>query len=129
MKREKLKNENGFSLVEVMVAMVVLLIFVVAFSALFTDSFSIIFSSGRKSEAQYQAQEASEWVLSGVDPATVSGITITPVPEFTIEIENNAIDDLVIGGDQLTYSDSYISTRGNTGTVDITIFIPSGEVD
>ncbi len=49
-----IKAEKGFSLVEVMVAMAVLLIIVIAFSTLFTFAFGGIFSQGRKSEALYE---------------------------------------------------------------------------
>jgi prepilin-type N-terminal cleavage/methylation domain-containing protein len=44
-------NENGMTLIEVIIAMAILGIMVVSFLAVFTNSFSIIFNHGRKSSS------------------------------------------------------------------------------
>ena len=60
MNNEKLKLSTfirinqGFSLLEVIVALAVLLLIIIAFTTLFTFSFGGIFSQGRKSEALYE---------------------------------------------------------------------------
>lgn len=60
-------KQNGFTLIEIIVAMSVLAIVVVAFSTLFTTGFSGIFSAGDRSVAQYIGQEAAENIMAGVD--------------------------------------------------------------
>ena len=51
-----LKSEQGFTLVEVIVALAILMIIVFAFTQLFTTSFSGIFVAGRKSESLFNVQ-------------------------------------------------------------------------
>jgi len=61
LKMNKLKvSKEGFSLVEVLVAMLVLLILVVAFTQLLSWSFSTIFNEGRKSQAIATAMEETD---------------------------------------------------------------------
>jgi len=61
LKMNKLKvSKEGFSLVEVLVAMLVLLILVVAFTPLLSWSFNTIFNEGRKSQAIATAMEETD---------------------------------------------------------------------
>ncbi len=55
-----LKHENGFSLVEVLIAVFILLIIVITFTTLFTSSFRGITSSGSRSETLFGLQENIE---------------------------------------------------------------------
>ena len=106
MKKEKLnlsalmRSSHGFSLVEIIVAMAVLMIVIIAFTTLFTFAFGGIFSQGRKSEALYKDVQKELEVLyeqgdlgdsdtldidfggSGIDPS-VSGVIVTET--FTYE--------------------------------------------
>ncbi|KJS14202.1 MAG: hypothetical protein VR67_01670 [Peptococcaceae bacterium BRH_c8a] len=54
------KNYKGFALVEILVALTVLSITVIAFTGLLTHSFSGIFEAGKKSDALYTAQDNME---------------------------------------------------------------------
>jgi prepilin-type N-terminal cleavage/methylation domain-containing protein len=51
------QQKDGFTLVELLVAIAILMIAIFAFTTLFTTSFSGIFRAGRKSEALFTAQE------------------------------------------------------------------------
>lgn len=53
-------RENGFTLIEVLVAVAVLAIITGVFTMLFTNSYKSIFASGNKSNAQYIAQQELE---------------------------------------------------------------------
>ncbi len=55
-----LKNEIGFTMVEVLIAALILLIIVIAFTTLFTSSFRGIVSSGSRSETLFGLQENIE---------------------------------------------------------------------
>ncbi len=62
------KKEEGFTLVEVLVAVSILTIIIFAFTTLFTTSFTGIFGAGRKSEALFKAQEEMDNAIAqGLD--------------------------------------------------------------
>ncbi len=58
--KSKLKNETGFTLVEVLIAIVILLVIVISFTTLFTSSYRGITSSGDRSETLFQIQQTIE---------------------------------------------------------------------
>ncbi|WP_449240718.1 type IV pilus modification PilV family protein [Desulfoscipio gibsoniae] len=61
LKKDKIKvSKEGFSLIEVLVAIVILLILVVAFTQLLSLNFSTIFNEGRKSKAIAIAMEKTD---------------------------------------------------------------------
>lgn len=64
-----LKNEKGFTLVEVLIAIVILLIIVISFTALFSSSYRGIAGSGQRSAALFGVQEDLERDLK--DPGAV----------------------------------------------------------
>ncbi len=80
-------SEEGFTVVEVLIAMVLLLMMVFTFTVLFTSSFDGIMTSGRRSEAVYASQQDVDStatpesaisqtisvVFSGIDPIEVQG--------------------------------------------------------
>jgi len=69
-------REEGFSLVEVLVALAVLTIIIFAFTTLFTSSFSGIFRAGRKSASLYEAQAALDHVIEQGTASTAAEVTI-----------------------------------------------------
>lgn len=79
-KRTILSDEGGFSLIEILIALVILSITIFAFTGLFTDSYSRIFSAGRKSQAIYKAQKDMESKIR-------SGTTLNQ--DFTITVPHS----------------------------------------
>lgn len=65
MKMSIYDNNNGFTLVEVLVAVIILLIIVISFTTLFTSSFRGIASSGQRSETLFEIQQNIENNIQG----------------------------------------------------------------
>lgn len=55
-----INNHRGFTIVEILVALSILSLVIFSFSPLISNSFSNIFTAGRKSNALYQAQKQME---------------------------------------------------------------------
>lgn len=81
---ERLKQENGFTLVEILVAFSILMIVIFSFTLLFTSSFTWIFDAGAKGEALYKAQEEMDNEIAG-------GIISLDQEPMTIEFTNIVI--------------------------------------
>ncbi len=111
----KILNRSGFSLIEVVVAMAVLIIVVIGFSALFTNSFLTVFSAGHKSEAQFTAQDKTENALMGyIDTgATESNY------DFTLNFEGTNIS---VPGKEIMVNVDYVDSYGNNLTTTVTTF-------
>jgi Tfp pilus assembly protein PilV len=122
-----IKNKQGFSLIEVLVALSILFFFIMAFSVLFSNSFSYIFVSGSKTETQYSIQEAAE--NSYLDSSTVFSDVDTIetfVSGFTIIINDLSEPAVLLDGRIVEMEASYPDSTGNENDILITYFIPSG---
>ncbi len=90
------KTNHGFTLVEIIVAVAVLLIVIFAFTTLFTSAFGGIFTQGRKSEALYDEaqQELEQLYEQGASGAEILSITFDEDPakvvNVTGRVENQA---------------------------------------
>lgn len=87
----KLKKENGFSLVELVLAISILLIVVAAFTLLFTTSFSGIFTAGHKSKSLFEAQELVDNLISGGANYQFDSLLVIEFDQRTIAIEGEEI--------------------------------------
>lgn len=83
------KTQKGFTLIEVIVAVAILMIIVFSFTLMFTTSFSGIFRAGHKSRALFETQDEMDNKIagnlnSGVDSISVQfdQIAITVVGEI-----------------------------------------------
>jgi len=86
-----LNKESGFALVEVLVALVILVIIIFAFTTLFTSSFQGIFRAGNKSEALFESQEEIDQFIaeggsSGVDTITIEFSNLVIEPEGEVKV-------------------------------------------
>lgn len=87
------KSNNGFSLVELMVAMVILILIVFAFTPLFVGSIERIYFAGDKTEALYQGQSDLEVdiaelnTVDGLELVFTFGETDVIVPGGLVEAE------------------------------------------
>lgn len=103
-------DHSGFTLVELLVALFILLIISVAFLTLFVNSYGDIMRSGVKNKGLYEAQQSIEQAIS----AGYSG------EEKELEISFPGIDDpLTIGGVIVTED---VDVKGKKSSV--SIFIP-----
>lgn len=62
---DNFKQQEGFTLVEILVAIAIMMIVVFSFTLLFTSSFTWIFDAGDKSEALFKAQEKMDNKIAG----------------------------------------------------------------
>ncbi len=85
------KHEKGFSLIEVIVAVSILLIIISAFSLLFTNSFSGIFTAGRQSRSLFQAQEEIDNAIAGGTGNSGGDILVVNFDYRTVEIDGQEI--------------------------------------
>jgi len=106
---KNLVKQNGFSLVEVLIAVTILLLMVVTFTVLFTSTFDNIITSGRKSEALYLSQQK---VDTAVTPDSTSFVEL--------EISFTGVNPIVVEGQHNIYSQEYKTGR----YVSVDLFIP-----
>jgi len=118
-------EEKGFSLLETIVAVSILFIFIIAFSVLFSDSYTSIFVSGYKSEAQYILQEAAENELSNVSK-TMPEVVKQSQNVSGFEISFDAAENIILDGDRLLIETTFSDGKGNQRNINITAFIPTG---
>lgn len=99
-------KEKGFTLIEVLIAMSILTIIITAYMGLFTNSYVSIFSTGRKSEAIYTAQEK------------IADSDYTAVDNNPLSIEFGS-KTITINGETVVSDEEYDNKK-----VMITMFIP-----
>jgi prepilin-type N-terminal cleavage/methylation domain-containing protein len=106
---KNLAKQDGFSLVEVLIAVTILLLMVVTFTVLFTSTFDHIITSGRKSEALYLSQQK---VDAAVTPDSTSVVEL--------EISFTGLNPIFVEGHHNIYSQEYKTGR----YVFVDLFIP-----
>jgi len=90
MEKKKCFSQIGFTLTEVLVALVIITILVTALVPLFSMSFSGIFDAGRNSETQFLIQEEIEKAIAGdstADASFSSATSIEGVNGIIVEVE------------------------------------------
>ena len=108
----RIKNEEGFTLVEIILAFTLLVIMSAAIITMFTTGFSGVFRAGSKSEALFEAQNL-------MDNAIVGGSGETPaLVTYEINFGGPSID---VKGEVIDIKYQY---DGFSGT--IYYFLPSG---
>ncbi|MCW3490305.1 prepilin-type N-terminal cleavage/methylation domain-containing protein [Dethiobacter alkaliphilus] len=88
-------NQKGLTLIEVVIAMFVLSIMVLTLTALFTSSFSGIFTAGRRSSTQFLVQEEVERAITGdsdADAVFTPVESIEGIPGTIVEVEQEYED-------------------------------------
>jgi type IV pilus modification protein PilV len=115
-------RQKGFSLIEIMIAILVLSLVVTAFAALFTHSYQDIYSAGFKSEAQFVAQEVMESLIADIDfnhpDANVSTTT-----SLSIDFPGYG-GSVAVQGKIVTVTVEYTDGQGNLRTQTFKSFIP-----
>ncbi|MBF7082134.1 prepilin-type N-terminal cleavage/methylation domain-containing protein [Desulfallas sp. Bu1-1] len=113
-----MNNKKGFSILEVLVAISILVIIVFTFTTLFSAGFSGIFSAGRKSEALYKVQKEMENAIINKSGNNVTDGTISiSFPSLT--------DPITVTGKFVICDQTYTDSNGNERTVTITSFVPN----
>lgn len=118
----RINNENGFSLIEVLIALTVLLVIITAFSVLFSESFVGIFASGNKSEAQYILQDSIENEMGNIEKnvAEVDKTSLN-VSGFSIEFSDN--EDITVDGERIIFETTFDDGKDPEREVEITVFL------
>ncbi len=111
--KKLINQQKGFTLVELLIAISILMVIIFSFTLLFTTSFSGIFGAGRKSEALFRAQEE-------MDNKIASGLE-EQYDETTLEIKFDYLT-LIVTGEVKQVDYEY---EEHTDT--IKYFLPAGE--
>ncbi len=125
MKNKKLKlstilrANQAFSLVEVIVAMAVLLLILIAFTTLFTFAFGGIFYQGRKSEALYE--EVQKELEDKYEQGHAGGTDTLAIDFSDADITNPSVSGEIVT-ETYTYED-----QSGTRTRNIYTFIPGDQ--
>jgi prepilin-type N-terminal cleavage/methylation domain-containing protein len=117
----RINNQEGFSLIELLIALLILTLVITAFTALFTHSFQNIFSAGHKSVAQHIGQDAMESLLTDLE-STHPDATVQK-DSMILEIEFSG-QTIKTNGTQVTVTAPYTDARGETRTQIFKAFIP-----
>jgi len=98
------KKEEGFTIIEVLIALTILVIIIFSFTTLYTTSFTGIFRAGDKSEALFDLQEEidnaiAEGPSSEFEEATLTikfdneEVTVSGKPKHIVqEYEDRSVD-------------------------------------
>lgn len=109
----RLKNPQGFTLIEMIVALAIIGIMAVSFLTVFSSTYAHIFSAGRRSDAIFSTEKK-------VEAAIASGTTGT-ADTFSLSIGGRTIN---VSGTLVTEQ----STYENGKTVTLKSFVPVGSV-
>lgn len=112
-----ISNNKGFTITEVLVAMVILIMIILAFETLFTTSYSGIFSAGYKNKALITAQSTIETAIS----SSSGGNDLMPpiyFPEPNITLNQ-------IKGQIIEINQPYKDANGNQMINKLTTFVPN----
>ena len=118
---KKIKNEDGFSLLELIIGLFVMAIVIIAFTNLITVSIQGIFGAGSKSSALLDAQE-------GVDKSIAGGLSEEFDPDDPDKhdkhqiVFNDGIDEITIHvkGEEIEIEEEYEEGR----LVHVRYFLP-----
>ena len=120
-----LKNKNGFTLIEVLVAVVILVIVVLAISTLMMQGYRTMGAAGKRSESLLVALEEIETAIT--DPDYDPGAGADEETEVSREPHNLHLFGQTVRGTQVTVKRAYPGHRG--GEVTYTYFIVDGVED
>ncbi|MBS3885462.1 MAG: type II secretion system protein [Dethiobacter sp.] len=86
--------KSGFGLIEILIALAILIVAVLAFGVLFTSSHNSIFAAGRQKQALYTAQSSMELRVSqgaAISSTDALVITVTGLAPITVNGEMYSI--------------------------------------
>lgn len=113
---------RGQTLTEVIVAMAILTIIVASFTALFSNSYTGIFSAGYSSKSTYLAQESMDKVIAAGSALGVQDATESPL-DLNITFPGRPNES--VSGNKIDVSKPYYINNNVTGTVTVTVFMPN----
>lgn len=109
-----IRDQGGFTLVEILVAVTILGILVASFSTLFTSSVNAIYSSGNRYDALTKAQSLLEQALRGQPLDVADGIFRTPITQN--------VGGLDVKGTLITAKVAWKTALEKTSVVDLSAF-------
>lgn len=108
--------DKGLSLVEMLIAMMVLSVIVTGFAGLFTQSFQGIYSAGYKGEAQHVAQEAMENKLADLSYSHAGEKVTETVNAGNMVMNFSGYGTITVPGRHVTVAVEYTDGGGNEKT-------------
>ncbi len=118
------KRKRAFTLVEIIISMAIIGIIVVPFLAMFTSSFSTIFSMGHKTEASNEAQAFIESVYNGgISEITNVALAFNSTEENDPANMNNTLYDPSGLNKQIYHN---VDTSGTQPKVTVMVFYQNG---
>ena len=110
------RTEQGFTVVELMIAIIVLSIIVVAYLPMFTNSIASIYTAGHRSEARFQAQQIVERVLGDLNEEP--SFSSVEVEDFLLDFADRGIP-VEVSAREIDVPVEYTTARGDTRSVNI----------
>ena len=117
----KLKKASGFTLLEAIIALLILTVLILAFAYMLTSTTRTIYRAGQKTVAEFFSQEELEKQLSSIAESVNADISITTseATSFTIDFTSDAGIEITSSG--IVYEVEYDDGKS---TVYITTFQP-----
>ncbi|KUO50588.1 MAG: hypothetical protein APF76_08040 [Desulfitibacter sp. BRH_c19] len=107
MLKKKAFHQDGFTLIEVLVALTILTIIIVSFTTLFTSSYIHIMSAGNKSKANYEVQKDMESKIAdeGADTHYILGVNFDG---FYLDIPGGLINIIKPQGERSSKASAFL---------------------
>ncbi len=119
-----MNNEKGLSLIEMMIALLVLSVVVTGFAGLFTQSFQNVYSAGYKNEAQHVAQVAMENLQADLSYSHAETTVSEAVSSGTLVMNFTGFGTVTVPGQEVLVSVQYTDGGGNARTQVFKSFSP-----
>lgn len=114
---EKHKKNSGFTLIELVLTIAILMIVVVGFSYLFVNGFKTISMSGRRSSTNFLLQKAAEQMISNnsinAEITEITNETIDPIYPITVELNQIDYNGTTYGDYNTTGNSTVLKTVEN----------------
>jgi prepilin-type N-terminal cleavage/methylation domain-containing protein len=121
---KKFFNDKGLSLIEMLIAMLVLSVVVTGFAGLFTQSFQNVYSAGYKSEAQHVAQVAMENLQADLSYSHAEATVSETVNTATLVMSFDGYGTVTVPGQEVVVTVEYTDGGGNNRTQVFKSFTP-----
>ncbi|MDF2546493.1 MAG: hypothetical protein K0R93_1391 [Anaerosolibacter sp.] len=114
----RLKENRGMTLIEIIVSVAILGILVIAFLNLFTFGYVQVVNAGHKSGAGFKAHQAAEQKIAGGTPAPSIVETSSPTT-ITIELPSPPSPGMTVSGQSISFEAEINAKKSK-----VTTFVP-----
>jgi type IV pilus modification protein PilV len=117
-------KEEGFSLIELLIAILVLSVTVTGFAGLFTLSYQGVYSAGYQSEAQHVAREAMENMIADITFAHPDATVTRVVTSKAMAMSFSGYGGVSVPGQEIVVTVQYTDGAGRARTQVFRSFVP-----